>query len=70
MATGWIEDQGRRYYLNPVSDGTQGMMQAGWRLIEGKWYYLNEQADGTQGALMVNTMIGEYYVDHNGVWVE
>ena len=67
MATGWIMDQGRWYYLNPVSDGTQGIMLAGWRLINEKWYYLNEQADGTQGALMVNTQIGEYRVDENGV---
>lgn len=63
-------DQGRWYYLNPISDGTQGIMLAGWRLINEKWYYLNEQTDGTQGALMVNTQIGEYRVDENGVWVE
>ncbi len=70
MSTGWITDQGRKYYLNPVSDGTQGKMLTGWRRIDGKWYYFNEVSDGTRGALMTNTQIGEYYVNEEGVWVE
>ncbi len=51
MATGWLKDQEKWYYLNPVSDGTLGVMVTGWRLIDGKWYYLNEQADGTEGTM-------------------
>ena len=70
MSTGWITDQGRKYYLNPVSDGTQGKMVTGWQQIEGKWYYFNEVSDGTRGALMTNTQIGEYYVNEEGVWAE
>lgn len=69
MATGWIMDNGHWYYLNPISDGTQGKMLLGWQFIDGKWYYLNENSDGKKGALFVNTWIGEYYVDQNGVWV-
>lgn len=70
MVVGWVEDQGRWYYLNPISDGTQGKMCTGWQFIGGKWYYLNEQSDGTRGALLVNTQIGEYRVNEDGVWVE
>ena len=69
MASGWIQDQGRRYYLNPVSGQTQGAMMTGWQLIDEIWYYFNEQADGTYGALMTNTWIGNYYVDNNGMRV-
>ena len=70
MLTGWFEDNGRKYYLHPISDGTQGRMYTGWQLIDGKWYYFNEISDGTKGALLTNTWIGEYFVDENGVWVE
>lgn len=69
MVTGWMMDNGRWYYLNPISDGTQGKMLLGWQYIDGKWYYLNEISDGTKGALFVNTWVGEYYVNQNGVWV-
>jgi hypothetical protein len=69
MASGWIQDQGRRYYLNPASGQTQGAMMTGWQLIDEIWYYFNEQADGTYGALMTNTWIGNYYVDNNGMRV-
>ncbi len=68
MATGWFTDtDGNKYYLNPVSDGTQGRMLTGWQLIDGKWYYFNEVSDVTKGALLTNRKIGEYFVDENGV---
>ena len=70
MATGWLEDDERKYYLNPISDGTKGRMITGWQLIDGKWYYFNEISDGTKGALMTDTWIGEYYVNQDGIWKE
>ncbi|MBR5317385.1 MAG: hypothetical protein IKU39_05780 [Lachnospiraceae bacterium] len=70
MLTGWAQDGGHWYYLNPTSDGTQGRMMTGWVLIDGKWYYLNPVSDGTKGAMIVNTWIDKYYVDENGVWDE
>lgn len=54
----WIETDGKKYYLD--SDGT---MYIGWLFLDSNWYYLNE--DGT---LAVNTWIGKYYVDSNGIW--
>lgn len=68
MATGWIEYQGCKYYLNPISDGTQGRMMTGWTNIEDKWYCFNEQSDGTKGALLTSSWIDGYWVDENGIW--
>lgn len=70
MVTGWFTDGGLVYYLNPVSDGTQGKMFTGWQLVDNKWYYFNEVSDGTKGSMKKDTWIGEYYVGPNGVWVE
>ena len=55
MVTGWVTDGGLRYYLHPISDGTQGYMYTGWHLIDGKYYYFSNISDGTRGHLLVNT---------------
>lgn len=72
MSTGWFTDaDGHRYYLNPVSDGTQGAMATGWKLIDGYWYYFNPTSDGTKGALLVNTTTPDgYTVNANGQWIQ
>ncbi len=70
MKTGWLEENGHKYYLNHVSDGTRGKMLIGWNQIDGKWYYFNDVSDGTRGALYVDKWIGEYYVGPDGVWKE
>ena len=37
MLTGWFTDgDGNKYYLNPVDDGTLGMMRTGWQVIDGQ----------------------------------
>ena len=51
MKTGWIQDGGLWYYLNPVSDGTMGAMKTGWIQDGGLWYYLNPVSDDTMGAM-------------------
>ena len=35
--TGWIEDKGQRYYIDPV----KGTLATGWVQMEGKWYFLD-----------------------------
>ena len=70
MMTGWILYEGKRYCLSPVSDGTKGRMLTGWQLIDGNWYYFNEVSNGIKGALAVDTWIGEYYVNPEGIWEE
>lgn len=71
MMTGWYTDaDGKKYYLNPVSDGTQGAMKLGWQLIDGKWYYFNRISDGTKGALLINTTTPDgFIVGADGVWI-
>ncbi len=71
MVTGWFTDaDGKRYYLNPLSDGLKGRMLTGWQQIDGNWYYFKEESDGTRGSLQTDTWIGEYYVNRNGIWRE
>lgn len=62
MVTGWYQDQNQnRFYLNPVDDGTLGMMRTGWQVIDGKSYYFNTQSDGTMGKLYTNTTTPDGY---------
>lgn len=68
MATGWVEVDGHKYYLNPVSDGTQGRMMTGWTNIDDKWYYFKELSDGTRGSLITNSWVDGYWVNENGIW--
>lgn len=70
MLTGWYTDeQGDRYYLNPLSDNTKGFMITGWSQIDGKWYYFNERSDGTRGRLLTSAVTPDgYIVDADGVW--
>ena len=51
MQSGWIEWEGDRYYLNPVSDGWKGAMYTGWRQIDGGWYYFETVAGKNQGRM-------------------
>lgn len=71
MATGWREDGGYTYYLNPVSDGTSGQMVTGWRKIDNIWYYFNKLTGGPQGSLLKNTTTPDgYQVGANGAWIQ
>lgn len=72
MVTGWFTDSdGSRYYLNPVDDGTLGMMRTGWQIIDGKSYYFNTQSDGTMGRLYVNTVTPDgYHVGADGALIQ
>ncbi|MEY8336722.1 hypothetical protein AALB16_01650 [Lachnospiraceae bacterium 62-35] len=71
MQTGWLNDEGRLFYLNPSSDGTKGRMVTGWQAINGKYYYFNPSSDGTKGALLTNTVIeGKYPVGADGALIQ
>lgn len=45
--TGWIKDDGRSYYLSPVTDGNwkTGQMVTGWAKVDNNWYYLMPKAE-------------------------
>ena len=61
MATGWQKISGKWYYLQ----NNGAMLGQGWHKIGNKWYYMY-----SSGALAVNTWVGNYYVDGNGVWIQ
>ena len=85
MQTGWINQAGKWYYLNTIQEnlegamlkgwitrngqtyytGEDGTMVMGWQRIDGLWRYFNEN-----GTLAVNTVIGGYPVNEDGVWVQ
>lgn len=72
MMVGWYfaADESLWYYLNPISDNTQGRMMTGWVLIDGLYYYFNENADGHRGRMYQNEMTPDgFWVDANGVWI-
>ena len=71
MVTGWREDGGYTYYLNPVSDGTSGQMFTGWHQIDSIWYYFNTLTGGPQGSLVKNgTTPDGYKVGADGAWIQ
>ena len=53
MLTGWVRVDGAVYYLNPVSDGTQGAMATGVRTIDGVSYTF-DASGACQNAAGVN----------------
>ena len=74
LVTGWYQENGTWYYLNPKSDGKLGKMMTGWQYINDIWYYFTENADDKQGAMFCkrwaevpyNGTVEWYYFDENG----
>jgi glucan-binding YG repeat protein len=78
----FVKSQGKTYYMD--HDGTlmknsfiyaeSGIYYAvpggvvrteqGWRLIDGEWYYFYPGS----GNMAINTYIGSYYVNNDGIW--
>ena len=72
----WYTDaDGRRYYLNPVSDNTKGRMVTGWNWIGGNdrqlcCYYFQEISDGYRGSLFKDGKTPDgYFVNSQGEWI-
>ena len=58
LVSGWFDNNGMRYYLHDVHDGTFGRMYIGWNNIGGQWYYFSESTtDGTLGALVADAQV-------------
>lgn len=74
LVTGWYQENGIWYYLNPKSDGKLGKMMTGWQYINDIWYYFTENAGDKQGAMFCkrwaelpyNGTVEWYYFDENG----
>ena len=61
IITGWAQDQGHWYYLDPQYNGQ--MCYNCWKNINGSWYYF-----WGSGAMASNTYVGNYHVNADGVW--
>lgn len=61
VKTGWLNDGGNWFYLNPVDDGSFGAMRTGWQIVDGKAYYFNGSSDGVYGAMLVNATTPDGY---------
>ena len=57
LVSGWFEENGNKYYLHDVHDGTFGRMYLGWNKIGNQWYYFNDTTTGTFGALNPNAQV-------------
>ena len=57
LVSGWFEENGNKYYLHDLHDGTFGRMYTGWNKIADKWYYFNNTTNGTFGALDANAQV-------------
>lgn len=75
MTTGWYTENGDTFYLNPISDNTQGRMFTGWNWIKGtdgkeRCYFFETESNGHRGALYKNRKTpDEYTVNENGEWI-
>ena len=59
MATGLLDVDGTRYYLN-----SSGAMETGWKQLNGNWYYFQ-----VNGSLLRNgTTPDGYKVNQDGIW--
>ena len=57
----WVELDGNTYYVNASGYRVENV----WAKIDGAWYYFKEK-----GIMARDEMIGNDYVDENGVWVQ
>jgi glucan-binding YG repeat protein len=66
MLYDWKYTDGKWYYLNPVTDGTQGEMKTGWVFDKNyrKWYYCNSDGAMLIGWQMINN--AWYYLNTDG----
>ncbi len=71
MDSGWLNLDGKVYFLHNVHDGTAGRMLTGWQLIGEKWYYFSKEEDATLGLLLTDTTTPDgYKVNANGEWIQ
>ncbi|MDO4295563.1 MAG: hypothetical protein Q4D90_05320 [bacterium] len=60
LVSGWFDQNGNRYYLHDVHDGTFGKMYTGWNKINNQWYFFNDNTtEGVYGALIADAVVPE-----------
>lgn len=81
MVTGWFQDKRQWYYL----DENKGKISGGWLTVGDQWYYMNYDGtmatgwissggnwyylDPSGGQMVKDRMVGQYYINPDGVYV-
>ena len=60
MTNTWLDYAGKWYYLTET-----GAAARGWKELGGKWYFFND----SDCSMAKDTMVGQYRVDVNGVYI-
>ena len=84
MYTGWLNQNGKWYYLNTVENSLEGAMFTGWINRDGNTYFADSngvmaegwmEIDGSwyyfipgSGVMARDMWINTFYVDHDGIW--
>ena len=70
METGWLNLQGKTYFLSTEDNSTLGHVLTGWQWIDGYCYYFEEADQADYGVLFTGGRTKDgYYVDANGRWL-
>ena len=70
METGWLNLQGKTYFLSTENGSTLGHVLTGWQWIDGYCYYFEEADQADYGVLFTGGRTKDgYYVDANGRWL-
>ena len=70
METGWLNLQGKTYFLSTEDNSTLGHVLTGWHWIDGYCYYFEEADQADYGVLFTGGRTKDgYYVDANGRWL-
>ena len=70
METGWLNLQGRTYFLSTENNASFGHVVTGWQWIDGYCYYFEEADQADYGVLFTGGRTKDgYYVDANGRWL-
>ena len=70
LETGWLNLQGKTYFLSTENNASFGHVVTGWQWIDGYCYYFEEADQADYGVLFTGGRTKDgYYVDANGRWL-
>lgn len=70
METGWLNLQGKTYFLSTEKNASFGHVVTAWQWIDGYCYYFVEEDQADYGVLFTGGQTKDgYYVDANGRWL-
>ena len=70
METGWLNLQGKTYFLSTENNASLGHVLTGWHWIDGYCYYFEEADRADYGVLFSGGRTKDgYFVDANGRWL-